>query len=338
MISVILPCYHATLFLNNIANDLIRQDYADFEAIFVNDGDHEQDAILQEIISKDCRFRTVWKENGGLASARNVGLGIANGEWIVFVDPDDRIAPYYLNSLYNCVKNNNAELGMGGFITIPRNINNKTEYFIDNNLCNNGSVPLCEFYNYIEDKTYFRSVWSKIYRRDIIIHNNIRYDETCISAEDWKFNLDYFTITKRVGLIHDCGYTYITGNEHSLIANYIPDPVSARMIIIDKEERVRHLIGRNEETIAKQRKNDTARLCYEIIKNMFCGRNHPSLSSVRRIIHDEIICDKAIISAVRDTPAEKVTDIFQKIIILTKNAWFITIAHKILYYIHYGAK
>lgn len=338
MISVILPCYRAAIYLNNIANDLICQDYTDFEAIFINDGDHQQDVILQEIVSRDSRFKTIWKENGGQSSARNVGINIALGEWIVCVDPDDRIAPYYLNSLYNCVKDSNAELGMGGYISTPRNSSKINEFLIDEDLCKRGIVSLAEFYNYIEDKTCFRSAWAKIYRRSIIQQNNIRNDEKYICAEDWKFNLDYFLVTKRVGLTRDCGYKYITGNEQSSISAYVPDPVSARMIIIDKEEKVRRLIGRSEEVIAKQRKADTARLCYEIIKNMFCGRNHPNLRSSSRIIRDEIISNKMIVEAIKGTPAVKTSDKIQKMILLTQNAWFIALAHKVLYFIHYGAK
>jgi len=338
MISIILPCYHAAIYLNNIADDLICQDYTDYEAIFVNDGDRQQETILQEIVKRDNRFKSLWKENGGLSSARNAGIEIARGEWIVCVDPDDRIAPYYLSSLYNCVKDSDAELGMGGYISTPRNSSKINECFIDEELCNRGIVSLSEFYIYIEDKTYFRTSWAKIYRRDIIQEYNIRNDEAYICAEDWKFNLDYFLATKQVGLTRDCGYNYITGNEYSCIAAYVPDPVSARMLIIDKEEKVRRMIGRSEELIAKQRKADTARLCYEIIKNMFCGRNHPNLRSASRIINDEIISDKMLVAAIKETPAVKTSEKIQKLILLTRNAWFIALTHKVLYYIHYGAK
>ena len=100
-ISVIFPCYKVNPFLESIYNDITNQTITDsVEYIFVDDGGGEcQARLLDELAEKDPRIKVVHKENGGVSSARNVGIIIASGKWIVFVDPDDRMKPDHLERL-----------------------------------------------------------------------------------------------------------------------------------------------------------------------------------------------------------------------------------------------
>ena len=102
-VSVIIPCYHVEQYLDNLFNDLKKQSFKDYEAIFINDG--SGDFLSEKIHSfarNDCRFIAIDKENGGVSTARNLGVKVARGKYLVFVDPDDRLGPEYLKSLYVC--------------------------------------------------------------------------------------------------------------------------------------------------------------------------------------------------------------------------------------------
>ena len=90
LISVIVPCYNQAQYLDECLQSVLDQTYTDWECIIVNDGspDHTEE-IAKKWVEKDTRFIYLFKENGGLSSARNAGIEIAKGEWIQFLDCDD---------------------------------------------------------------------------------------------------------------------------------------------------------------------------------------------------------------------------------------------------------
>ena len=97
LISVIVPCYNQAQYLDECLQSVLEQSYADWECIIVNDGspDHTEE-IAKNWVEKDTRFIYLFKENGGLSSARNAGIEIAEGEWILPLDADDKIGERYL--------------------------------------------------------------------------------------------------------------------------------------------------------------------------------------------------------------------------------------------------
>ena len=97
LISVIVPCYNQAQYLDECLQSVLDQTYTDWECIIVNDGspDHTEE-IAKKWVEKDARFRYLFKENGGLSSARNAGIEIAKGEWILPLDADDKIGNQYL--------------------------------------------------------------------------------------------------------------------------------------------------------------------------------------------------------------------------------------------------
>ena len=97
LISVIVPCYNQAQYLDECLQSVLDQTYTDWECIIVNDGspDHTEE-IAKKWVEKDARFRYLSKENGGLSSARNAGIEIAKGEWILPLDADDKIGERYL--------------------------------------------------------------------------------------------------------------------------------------------------------------------------------------------------------------------------------------------------
>ena len=95
--SVIVPCYLQAEYLDECLQSVYDQTYPNWECIIVNDGspDHTEE-IAKKWLEKDNRFRYIYKENGGLSSARNAGIAVAEGEWILPLDADDRIGNQYL--------------------------------------------------------------------------------------------------------------------------------------------------------------------------------------------------------------------------------------------------
>lgn len=99
-ISVIVPVYNAEKWLRRCVDSILAQTYTDFELLLVDDGSTDgSGAICDEYATLDARIRPFHKPNGGVSSARNLGLDNARGEWICFVDSDNWMAKNSLESL-----------------------------------------------------------------------------------------------------------------------------------------------------------------------------------------------------------------------------------------------
>lgn len=154
-VSVIVPVYNVEKFIFKTVNSILNQDYKNIKIILVDDGSPDISAkIIDELAKKDNRIVCVHKENGGVSSARNAGLKIATGEYVIFIDGDDWVEPNYVSYLLNLVEKNKCEIGM-----------NKNNYSDDNmNSSDREYVVLDEkAIEWIYLGNIFVAVWNKIY-------------------------------------------------------------------------------------------------------------------------------------------------------------------------------
>ncbi len=101
-ISIIVPCYNQAQYLNECLQSVIEQSYQNWECIIVNDGSPDNtEEIANKWVEKDNRFKYLYKDNGGLSSARNAGINIALGQYILPLDADDKISSNYLENCLN---------------------------------------------------------------------------------------------------------------------------------------------------------------------------------------------------------------------------------------------
>src|SRR5690606_27273688 len=108
-VSVIIPVYNAEKYLRECIDSVLAQTFDDFELLLINDGSTDGSGkICDEYAQKDARVKVFHKENGGVSSARNLGLDNAKGEWITFIDSDDWIGENY----FYCLTLNNENVGL----------------------------------------------------------------------------------------------------------------------------------------------------------------------------------------------------------------------------------
>ena len=120
LISIIVPVYNMEECLKKCVDSIQNQTYKNLEIILIDDGSTDGGGkICDEYAEKDGRIRVIHKENGGQATARNMGLDIASGEYVGFVDSDDWILPDMYEFLYNGIKNYNADIAVCGVIYGP---------------------------------------------------------------------------------------------------------------------------------------------------------------------------------------------------------------------------
>lgn len=103
LLSIVTPVYNVESFLDRSVQSILSQSYRDIELILIDDGSTDgSSSLCDELAKKDSRVKVIHKENGGVSTARNIGLEIASGEYLTFVDPDDFLAPdtYLANMEY----------------------------------------------------------------------------------------------------------------------------------------------------------------------------------------------------------------------------------------------
>ena len=116
LLSVVVPVFNVECYLRQCLESIICSSYKDWECVLVDDGSQDKAGLIcDEYAEKDQRFRVVHKENGGVSSARNAGIDVATGKWVVFIDADDLISPSFLYNLIAPVLDDNAlDIVLGG--------------------------------------------------------------------------------------------------------------------------------------------------------------------------------------------------------------------------------
>ena len=116
LISIVVPIYNVENYLRMCLDSIQNQTYQNFECLLINDGSPDNSAdICREYVTKDARFRYFEKENGGLSSARNLGIERSGGTYITFVDSDNWLEHDALDRLYGALKKENADISIGRY-------------------------------------------------------------------------------------------------------------------------------------------------------------------------------------------------------------------------------
>ena len=116
LISIIVPIFNVENYLRECLDSIHHQTYENFECLLIDDGSPDNSAeICREYVAKDSRFRYFKKENGGLSTARNFGIEVANGDFVVFVDGDDIIDRHQLGFLHDKLKEYDADIAIGSY-------------------------------------------------------------------------------------------------------------------------------------------------------------------------------------------------------------------------------
>ena len=205
-ISIIIPVYNAENFLGRLLDDLLGQTYRNFEIIIVNDGSTDNsNCIIEEYLQKDSRIKLREIKNQGPSKARNVGLDMVTGDYVRFVDSDDRIPDTSLEELIKpCVNDEQIDLVIGNYVCIP-----EKGYFTGDKL-KSGKISQDELIDIFAEyvKTFYFGVpWNKLYKRNIIEKYKIRFEESINWCEDFLFNMEYFDKIK---------YAYITNVKNGI--------------------------------------------------------------------------------------------------------------------------
>ena len=219
-LSVIIPVYNVENYLRECLDSIINQTVKDIEIICVDDGSTDSSPdILKEYQNKDSRIRIITKENGGQASARNLGIKEAQGEYIAFIDSDDFIEAEMLEKLYTKANDNNLDIAMCKIATYD----NQTKEIKDNVWYYMLGVFRDfekDIFNHKDTKEFTCHIavtpYNKIYKTTLLKENNILFPEGLI-FEDEKFFYDTYLRAKRVSIVDEFLYYYRINRKGSTV-------------------------------------------------------------------------------------------------------------------------
>lgn len=217
-VSIIVPVYNVEKYLEECLKSLINQTLKDIEIICVNDGSTDNSLnILKEYSKLDSRIKIIDKANSGYGNSMNRGLDFATGEFIGIVESDDFIEKDMYESLYNLAVSNNCDIAKCDWYNYwtKDNIKEKSSK-VSQHKCNTVIHPA----EYPEILTIQPSVWSAIYKHQLIKDNNIRFLETAgASYQDTSFSFKVFALAQKVIFTEKAFLYYRQDNESSSINN-----------------------------------------------------------------------------------------------------------------------
>lgn len=252
-ISVIVPVYNVEQYLPRCIDSILSQTFTDFELLLIDDGSTDKSGMIcDEYAKKDNRIRVFHKKNGGVSSARNVGLdnvtyasregvNILN-KYILFVDSDDYLC---LQHLQNYNDNLNADIIWQGYrlfdqmsgVTI-------SEKRAEAQFASNKKACVDLFCKLFKMKNFFGPTWSKLFRFDIIEQHHLRFADDICFREDELFTFQYCKYVETARVLPTVTYNY-QETANSLMRRY----VNPHMIynVINKSYEATQQLPLNEE-------------------------------------------------------------------------------------------
>lgn len=224
MISIVVPVYNSEIYLSECIESILSQTYRDIEIILVEDGSKDNSlAVCRRYSAQDSRIRIFPQDNRGVSEARNRGLREARGEYVQFVDSDDRLEPQMCQILLENMENNQSDLVICGIRMISGGKVKAIYSFPEKRILSDWN-DLRESFTDLYCASLLHSPVNKLYRKERIRDN---FESGIDFGEDLIFNLAYFENVERISVVPEVLYNYVRINENSLATKYREDKCDA---------------------------------------------------------------------------------------------------------------
>lgn len=202
LISIVVPIYNVEEYIHECIESLLAQTYTNLDIILVNDGTPDSSMDVIKDLVKDDRVTIVNQHNQGLSAARNTGLIYAKGEYIAFVDSDDKVKPDFIKDLYRKAQITGADITRGSFRDFDGNI--PEGWVCDFNI--QPSVGVEALAKLLEQDVSF-VVWPSLYKTSFLKENNLEFMNG-ILLEDGDFTVRAYLAANIVSTISETNYMY----------------------------------------------------------------------------------------------------------------------------------
>lgn len=205
LISVIVPAYNCEKYVKRCLYSLINQTYQEIEIIVIDDGSTDGTlSLCKEVAKLDCRVKVISKENSGVSDSRNLGISLAIGNWITFVDADDYLDCNALQSMF-ALKKQDTQMIFGRIKKIFEN--GEEENLVEKELVNVSKNNLAPFFLYGE-RNVMGSACRVLYLKEVIVKNGILFNKNVSICEDLLFVVNVVSLCDKIEVSNEYVYNY----------------------------------------------------------------------------------------------------------------------------------
>lgn len=227
-ISIILPGYNSENSIKYSMASVLNQSDSDWELIIINDGSTDRTgAICEEYAKKRQGIKVYHIENAGPADARNLGIQKARGEYCIFLDSDDQLAPGAIKALKKAILRKKYELVFYGYAhetyDARNNLVSKEHVLTPREFQTNEAFKAV--YGALDAQGFTHPVWNKMFRTDFLKENQILFPRDVFISEDFVFNLQAYAVANDVRIIDKILYHYISRDAGSITTSFRLDKV-----------------------------------------------------------------------------------------------------------------
>ena len=197
-VSIIIPIYNAEKYLFKCLNSIKEQTYTNIEVLMINDGSTDNSETICKEFLKDYRFCLINKKNGGVSSARNLGINRCNGEYVLFVDSDDWCDKELLKQAVQNIKS--YDMLCFAYYKAYKDKNICEELKVNKNANIKKEI--------LSNKLIGGYLWNKLFSTNIIKEHGIKFNESITYCEDLIFIIQYIKYVKKVNYINKALYYY----------------------------------------------------------------------------------------------------------------------------------
>lgn len=250
--SVIMPVYNVEKYLIRSIESILNQTYSDWELILVNDGSTDSSGeICQKYSDKYDSIKVIHQENSGSGIARQKGIEISRGQYIVFVDPDDFIDKNALEKNKKNIISNSPQLIVNGYFQINKenDLKNISEYLPKLKGLYSRKEFINEFESFVEVNP--RNLWNKVYEREFLLKKGIKFTNQRV-GQDALFNINVYKNLEKLYIDHESYYYYDATRNDSAVRKYNSNRVDYEYNIINSyKEMLIELDVKNRDKIIR---------------------------------------------------------------------------------------
>lgn len=207
-VSIVVPIYNVEQYLEKCIKSIVDQTYSNLEIILVDDGSKDSSSeICNKWKEEDQRIVVIHKENGGLSSARNAGLEVATGDYIMFEDSDDWLELDIVEKCVERIEKDASDLVIFGYTKVDEKSKNLGSFTFGNDTYTREEMA-GQLHSRILEMS-FGYAWNKLYRLSVIRESGVVNDGSIIDREDLYFNLQLFSTLNRISFLNKEGYYYL---------------------------------------------------------------------------------------------------------------------------------
>lgn len=295
LVSIIVPIYNSDRYIRACIKSIQNQSYENIEIIIVNDGSNDRsEAICEGLRKEDERIQVFHQAQAGVSAARNYGIRIAQGKYVMFVDADDTIGPNMVKDNYLMAEEHQADLVICCFryliVDAGKNIpNGLTEDF-----SGNPKLFFEKYFEMIMERELLNPPWNKFIRKRLLDKSGIWFNCKYSICEDMAFSAEVLTASEKIAVNHNIYYNYYIKSKGTLVYKFHENYFEALSNFYFISLKYCKMFTDNHRQI-KSLDSLYARSAIMYIKQICCKSNWDKSQKKRAI--EEVLQDKALVKA-----------------------------------------